>query len=174
MVLCPGGSLMAIRTVRHQSILPREVQQSPALDVFKTWQDKALSNLVSSHSEAYSMGVGLGTSWDSFQTESSWDFVIKPGVLLVKHAVEIPLLWRWLCDSDLKECSSTQAMFSSCVAQQKQCSVIPVLSLLRIHPFLPMYSLRAEIFHMFWRTFVRLVCVFLVYIGMLLKRGTLL
>lgn len=37
-------------TVELKASLPREVVQSPSMEVFKTQQDKALSNLARSHS----------------------------------------------------------------------------------------------------------------------------
>ena len=52
---CLRRNLLTTRTVKHQ--LPREVVWSPSLEVFKTRQDKALSNPNSSH------------SWPCFQQE---------------------------------------------------------------------------------------------------------
>ncbi|KAK4824134.1 hypothetical protein QYF61_010757 [Mycteria americana] len=51
MCLCVGvldirGNLFPMKTVKHWKRLPREVVQSPSLEVFKTQLDEALSNLV--------------------------------------------------------------------------------------------------------------------------------
>lgn len=60
-----------MRTVKKWNKLPTELVPSPTLDIFKTTLDKALSNLVQTHSWPYFEGeVGLETSWCPFQPES--------------------------------------------------------------------------------------------------------
>lgn len=72
MCLCMGvldirGNLFPVKTVKHWKRLPREVAQSPSLEVFKTLLDEALSNVVWPRSwPCFEHEIGLETSWGSF------------------------------------------------------------------------------------------------------------
>lgn len=55
-----------MKTVRHWSQLPREAVSSLSFDVFKTWVDKALSNLVWPHRRscsAQAAGLAVPCTW---------------------------------------------------------------------------------------------------------------
>lgn len=57
----------SVRISRQWNRLHRGTVQSPSLEGFKTWQDKALSNLTWPHSrDCFEQGFGLKSSWSVF------------------------------------------------------------------------------------------------------------
>lgn len=66
---------------QHLNSLPREVAQSPSLEVFQTQLDEALSCFVQEY--------GLATFWGSFQPELSSDFMITGCAYIQNECVSV-------------------------------------------------------------------------------------